>query len=88
MKSSEDPHASNKEVTPRRDEIIGELVALRCPCGRDILCAVRYLGERLGTPVFFDNVPTSETYAERIESCPRCGEHLEFLMLLLKTRRK
>ena len=88
MKSSEDPHASNKEVTPHKEEIIGDLVALRCSCGRDILCGVRCLGDRLGTPVFFDNGPTSETYDERIESCPRCGEHLVFLMLLLKNRRR
>jgi hypothetical protein len=61
---------------------------LQCACGHAILCQVRRLGERVGTLTFFDNEMTSETHAERIESCPGCGEHLEFLMLSLKNLRR
>jgi len=35
---------------------------------------------------FFDAEPTSETHSERVESCPGCGEQLEFLRFLLKNR--
>jgi hypothetical protein len=27
--------------------------------------------------VFFDDVDTSETYAEQVEHCPACGRRLE-----------
>jgi hypothetical protein len=65
-----------------------EASTLQCPCAHDLLCEVRRLGERLGALAFFDNEPTSETYGERVENCPGCGEHLEFLMLLLKNLRR
>jgi hypothetical protein len=64
-----------------------EASALQCPCTHGILCEVRRLGERLSTLTFFDNEPTSETYSERVENCPGCSEHLEFLVLLQKNLR-
>ncbi len=65
-----------------------EVATLRCACGYAILCEVRSLMERLGAAVFFDDESTSETYGETIESCPGCGEHLEFLTLLLRNLRR
>ena len=65
-----------------------EAVTLRCPCGYAILCEARRLVERMGTVTFFDDEPSSETYGERIESCPGCGEHLKFLTLLLRNLRR
>lgn len=62
----------------------GEMAKLQCRCGHAILCKVRCLGERLGTLTFFDAELMSETHGERVESCPSCGEHLEFFRLLLK----
>jgi hypothetical protein len=64
-----------------------EASTLQCACGRAILCQVRRLGERLSTLAFFDDMPTSQTHGERVESCPGCGEQLEFLTLMLKNRR-
>ena len=61
-----------------------EASPLRCACGHAILCEVMRLGERLSTLTFFDNEATSETHTERVESCPGCGEQLEFLMPFLK----
>lgn len=61
-----------------------EMATLQCRCGYAILCKVRCLGERLSTVAFFDAVPMSEIHGESVESCPGCGEPLEFLMLLLK----
>ena len=49
---------------------------LRCVCAHSILCEVQPQGERIGFLAFFDDEPTSETYAQRIKSCPRCGEQL------------
>ena len=59
-------------------------VALRCGCGHGILCEVRRAGEHLGVLVFVDDEPTSETYSERVKSCPGCGEQLGFPMLFTK----
>jgi hypothetical protein len=63
-----------------------EMATLQCRCGYAILCEVRRLGERLGALAFFDHETTSETYAKRVESCPGCGEQLEFLMLWIENR--
>jgi hypothetical protein len=60
-----------------------EVATLRCTCGHAILCEM----QRLGTLTFFDAGPTSETHGERVESCPGCGEQLEFLTLVLKNLR-
>ena len=60
---------------------------MRCVCGHAILCRVRHLGERLGALAFYDNAASNETYAQRIESCPGCGEVLEFLRLYVETLR-
>ena len=65
-----------------------EAVTLQCPCGYAVLCEVRSLMERLGTAVFFDDEPTSETYGKQVESCPGCGEHLTFLALLLRNQQR
>jgi hypothetical protein len=61
-----------------------ESAALRCACGYGILCALSREGERLGFLAFFDGEPTSETYTERVGSCPGCGEQLGALTLTLK----
>jgi hypothetical protein len=61
---------------------------LRCACGHAILCEVRRLGEHLSTLAFFDDEATSETHTKSVESCPGCGKPLDFLMLLLKNRRR
>jgi hypothetical protein len=65
-----------------------EAVTLRCPCGHAILCEVRRLVERVGIVAFFDDESTSETYGERVRSCPGCGEQLEFHTLLLRNLRR
>ena len=65
-----------------------EVATLKCPCGYAILCEVRSSIERLGAAVFLDEEPTSETYGERVHSCPGCGEELEFLTLLLRNLRR
>lgn len=67
-----------------------EASVLWCPCGHAILCQVRSLGERLGALAFYDNAASTTTHddAERLESCPGCGEPLEFLRLYLETLRK
>ncbi len=61
-----------------------EAATLQCPCGYAIVCEVWSLMERLGAAVFFDDELSSETYGERVKSCPGCGEQLEFLSLLLR----
>jgi DNA-directed RNA polymerase subunit RPC12/RpoP len=53
-----------------------ETTTLRCACGYIILCRVRGAGERVGFLAFFDGEPTSETYGQQIERCPRCGTQL------------
>ena len=65
-----------------------EVATLQCACGYAILCEVMRLGACLGTLAFSDNEPTSDTYGERVESCPGCGEQLEFLTLLLRNQRR
>ena len=60
--------------------------ALRCVCGYSIFCEVRSTGERLGFLVFQDNEPASETYGQRVESCPGCGEQLGLPLFFRKNR--
>ncbi len=62
--------------------------ALQCPCGYAILCDVRCFRERLGTLAFLDNEQTSQTYGERVRSCPGCGEQLEAVRLFSKSMGK
>jgi hypothetical protein len=50
-------------------------------CGHSISCEVQPEGERIGFLAFFDDEPTSETYGERVKSCPRCGEQLGLPLL-------
>lgn len=59
---------------------------LLCVCSHRVLCEVRYEGERLGTVVFFDGDEASETYQERVESCPGCGEQLGLLVFSAEYR--
>jgi hypothetical protein len=58
-----------------------EEAALLCPCAYRIFCVVRRESERLGSLVFFDDDPTSQTHGERIHECPGCGERLGLLLL-------
>jgi hypothetical protein len=57
---------------------------LICACAHRVLCEVSREGERLGTLVFFDGDEASETYRERVESCPGCGEQLGLLVFATK----
>ncbi len=59
---------------------------LRCACGHRILCEVQSEGEHIGFLTFFDGEPTSETYGQRVKSCPCCGEQLGLAMLYPKNR--
>ena len=54
----------------------GSYAAVGCVCGHGIICEVRNGGEHIGFLAFFDGEPTSETYGQRVKSCPRCGEQL------------
>ncbi len=65
-----------------------EASVMRCACGHAILCQVRHLGESLGALGFYDSAASNTTLAERIESCPGCGEPLEFLRLWVETLRR
>jgi hypothetical protein len=40
------------------------------------------LGQDSGSGVFFDDGKTSETYSERIGSCPKCGKAFERKQML------
>jgi hypothetical protein len=60
--------------------------ALHCVCGYSIICAVRSAGERLGFLEFLDNEPASDTYAQRVECCPGCGERLGLPLFFGKDR--
>ena len=43
-----------------------------CGCGHEIWCEA-FVEENLVSLVFFDDVESSETYAEQITQCPGCG---------------
>jgi hypothetical protein len=43
-----------------------------CGCGHKIWCEA-FVEENLVSLVFFDDVESSETYAEQIAQCPECG---------------
>jgi hypothetical protein len=60
--------------------------AVHCVCGYSILCALRSVGERLGFLEFLDNEPASETYGQRVEYCPNCGEQLGLPLFFGKDR--
>jgi hypothetical protein len=59
---------------------------LRCVCGHRILCEVQPEGECIGFLIFFDGKPTGETYGQRVESCPGCGEQLGLPVLYREDR--
>jgi hypothetical protein len=51
---------------------------LYCPCGQaHELGGEFWWAEGRYRWVFFDDLETSETYAEEVENCPACGRHLE-----------
>ena len=54
------------------------MVALRCPCGgeHEIWGELWWVGGKHEW-VYFDDLKTSETYAEDITHCPGCGRQLE-----------
>ena len=58
-----------------------DTAALLCLCAHRILCEVQREGERLGSLIFFDNEPESETNGQRVDSCPKCGQRLGLLGL-------
>jgi hypothetical protein len=54
------------------------VATLYCPCGQaHKLWAEFWYAEGHYRWVFFDDVQTSETYAEQIENCPACSRRLE-----------
>jgi hypothetical protein len=54
------------------------VATLYCLCGQaHKLWAEFWYAEGHYLGVFFDDVQTSETYAEQIENCPACGRRLE-----------
>ena len=57
------------------------LAALLCACSYQILCEVREEGERLGTLIFFDDRPESETRGQQVSNCPGCGQKLGLHLL-------
>lgn len=64
----------------------GKRAVLSCVCERRILCEVQPEGEHIGFLVFFDGEPTSETYGQRVKSCPGCGKQLGLSVLYLENR--
>jgi DNA-directed RNA polymerase subunit RPC12/RpoP len=62
------------------------MTKLQCRCGHAILCKVRRLGECLGSLVFFDGEKASETYQERVVSCPGCGERLGLVVFFVQNQ--
>jgi hypothetical protein len=65
----------------------GSRAVLRCVCDRRIFCEVQPEGKHLGFLVFLDGEPTSETYEQRVKSCPGCGKQLGLSGLYLENRR-
>jgi hypothetical protein len=59
------------------------MAALYCPCPeRHKLWGEFWWVESKHRWVFFDDLETSETYAEQVERCPACGRQLERKILL------
>ena len=63
-----------------------EATALRCTCGHSICCEVKSTGDHTGYLEFVDNEPESETYGQRVESCPNCDERLGLPLFFRKDR--
>jgi hypothetical protein len=73
----------------RRGQMVqAEALTLQCHCGYAVLCEVERWGERVGTLAFSDHDPSSETYSQRVNNCPGCGEHLELPRLFVKSIRR
>ena len=54
------------------------MAKLYCPCGQTHeLWGEFWWAEGRYRWVFFDDLETSETYAEEVENCPACGRQLE-----------
>ncbi len=61
------------------------MVVIYCPCEeRHKLWGELWWIEREHQWVFFDDLQTSETYAEQVEHCPTCGRRLERKDLILR----
>ena len=60
----------------------GKRAVLRCVCGHKILCEVQPGGDGMGFLAFFDGEPKSESYGQRVRSCPGCGKRLGLPVLL------
>ncbi len=61
-------------IPAERGEPMAELY---CPCpGRHKLWGEFWWVEGKHQWVFFDDLETSETYAEQVEHCPACGRRL------------
>jgi hypothetical protein len=70
------------DVRTEAEEMLEELVALRCLCSYAIAVVLLDAGEQLCTITFYDGEPTSKTYDERVRECPSCGERLGLHRLL------
>lgn len=61
--------------------MLEELAALLCVCSYQLLCEIKAEGEVLGTLIYFDDGPHSETRGQQVRSCPGCGEKLGLQVL-------
>lgn len=67
------------------EQMLEELVAMRCLCSYAISVALVEAGDQLCTIIYFDGEPMSETYDERLRECPSCSERLGLHRLLPAT---
>jgi hypothetical protein len=73
---------SETDFRTEAEEMLGELVEMRCLCSYPISVVLLGAGEQLSTITFFDGEPMSETYDERVRECPSCSERLGLHRLL------
>ena len=74
------------DVRTEAEEMLEELVEMRCLCSYPISVLLLGAGEQLSTITFFDDEPMSETYDERVRECPSCSERLGLHRLLSRSR--
>ena len=70
------------DVRTEAEQMLEELVAMRCLCSYAISVELVGAGEQLCTIVFFDDEPMSETCRQRVRECPSCGERIGLHRLL------
>jgi hypothetical protein len=70
------------------EEMLEELVEMRCLCSYAISVALLNAGEQLCTITFFDGEPMSVTYDELVRECPSCRERLGLHRLLPRSRQQ